>query len=252
MWHSLTSISFPNSSAFRSLNLWKVIFNNTIGGVMEIASQIALVLLMDRAWCGRKRLLIGKLIDITMHDNNEFSTRIHCWCDLHGMRSDVLPRYKCCHDQWMGPFKRIRYFIKINDLRSSSFKQWKWVILDWVFLKSLRCYTIKIIILHIGFPVIGLNWRLREFFGRKSTFFLIYVSKDSPCSCDHFHTKLLVVGWHLRRRNPKKHPKKRNQCHLFCGVINDVSLMSHISSESPWSEVWHSRQTKFGDHVVAL
>lgn len=32
---------------------------------MEIASQIALVLLMDRAWCGRKRLLIGKLIDIT-------------------------------------------------------------------------------------------------------------------------------------------------------------------------------------------
>ena len=40
----------------------KVIFNNTIGGVMEIASQIALVLLMDRAWCGRKRLLIGKLI----------------------------------------------------------------------------------------------------------------------------------------------------------------------------------------------
>ena len=29
---------------------------------MEIASQIALVLLMDRAWCGRKRLLIGKLI----------------------------------------------------------------------------------------------------------------------------------------------------------------------------------------------
>ena len=92
-----------------------------------------------------------------MHDNNEFSTRIHCWCDLHGMCSDVLPRYKCCHDQWMGPFKRIRYFIKIIDLRSSSFKQWKWVILHWVFLKSLRCYTIKIIILHRGFLVIGLN-----------------------------------------------------------------------------------------------
>ena len=51
-----------------------------------------------------------------------------------------------------------------------------------------------------------LYWRLREFFGRKSTFFLIYVSKDSPCSCDHFHTKLLVVGDHLRRRPPKKHP----------------------------------------------
>ena len=81
-------------------------------------------------------------------------------------------------------------------------------------------------------------------FRSKINIFVIYVSKDSPCSCDHFHTKLFVVGWHLRRRNPKKHPKKRNQCHLFCGVINDVSLMSHISSESPWSEVLQFRQTK--------
>ena len=47
------------------------------------------------------------------------------------------------------------------------------------------------------------QWRLREFFGRKSTFFLIYVSKDSPCACDQFHTKLLVVGSYLRRRPPK-------------------------------------------------
>lgn len=36
-----------------------VIFNNTIGGVMEIASQFLLLSLMDRKWCGRKRLLIG-------------------------------------------------------------------------------------------------------------------------------------------------------------------------------------------------
>ena len=36
-----------------------VIFNNTIGGIMEIGSQIVLILLMDRKWCGRKRLLIG-------------------------------------------------------------------------------------------------------------------------------------------------------------------------------------------------
>ena len=49
------------------MNLDKVIFNNTIGGVMEIASQIALVLLMDRAWCGRKRLLIGNLHTITSY-----------------------------------------------------------------------------------------------------------------------------------------------------------------------------------------
>ena len=58
-----------------------------------------------------------------------------------------------------------------------------------------------------------------RFFGRKSTFFLIYVSKDSPCSCDHFNTKLLVVGHHLRRRNPQKHPKKRKSSHRFCDVI---------------------------------
>merc|ERR1712147_194234 len=36
-----------------------VVFNNSIGGLMEILSQILLVLLMDRVWCGRKRLLIG-------------------------------------------------------------------------------------------------------------------------------------------------------------------------------------------------
>ena len=60
------------------------------------------------------------------------------------------------------------------------------------------------------------NWRLQEFFGRKSTFFLIYGPKDSPCSCDHFHTKLLVVGGHLRRRNPKKQPK--NAINYICFV----------------------------------
>jgi len=36
-----------------------VIFNNTMGGVMELLSQIFLLMLMDRVWCGRKRLLIG-------------------------------------------------------------------------------------------------------------------------------------------------------------------------------------------------
>jgi hypothetical protein len=36
-----------------------VILNNTIGGVMEIGSQLLLILLMDRAWCGRKKCLIG-------------------------------------------------------------------------------------------------------------------------------------------------------------------------------------------------
>ena len=34
--------------------------------------------------------------------------------------------------------------------------------------------------------------------------FLIYISKDSPYSCGHFHTKLLVVGGYLRKWNSKK------------------------------------------------
>ena len=66
---------------------------------MEIASQIALVLLMDRAWCGRKRLLIGELIDDIKRNNIEFSTRIHRWSDLFGMCSNVLPGYQCYHGQ---------------------------------------------------------------------------------------------------------------------------------------------------------
>ena len=69
--------------------------------------------------------------------------------------------------------------------------------------------TIRLLIIEFNLDQTSLNrsndpnkekWRLREFFGRKSTFFLICVSKDSPCSCDHFHTKLFVVGGRLRRR----------------------------------------------------
>ena len=39
---------------------------------------------------------------------------------------------------------------------------------------------------------------------------------------------------------------------MFCDVINDVSLMSHTSSGSPWSELPNLRQTKWGDHVGTL
>ena len=67
-------------------------------------------------------------------------------------------------------------------------------------------------------------------FWSKINIFFIYVHKDSPCSCDH--TKLMVVGGRLHRRNLEKQLKKRNQSHLFCDVIDDVSPMSHASSES--------------------
>ena len=58
-------------------------------------------------------------------------------------------------------------------------------------------------------------------FRSKINIFLIYVSKDSPCPCDHFHTKLFVVGWHLRRRNPKKHPK--NAISVICFVASSMT-----------------------------
>ena len=74
--------------------------------------------------------------------------------------------------------------------------------------------------------LINLIMATSRIFWAKINIFLIYIPKDSPCSCDHFHTKLFVVGGRLRRRNRRKLPKKRNQSHLFCDVINDVSLMS--------------------------
>ena len=39
-----------------------------------------------------------------------------------------------------------------------------------------------------------MHWLLREFFGRKVTFFLIYISKDPHDSGDHFNIKISVVG----------------------------------------------------------
>ena len=83
-------------------------------------------------------------------------------------------------------------------------------------------------------------WRLPGFFDRKSRFFQNYGPKDSSYSCYHFHTKFLVVGGHLRRRNPKKRPK--NATNYICFV----SHMTEASSESSWSEVSGLRQTKCG------
>ena len=42
----------------------------------------------------------------------------------------------------------------------------------------------------------------------QTTFFFILKPKDSPCSCDYLHTKLLVVGDHLRRRSQKTTEKR--------------------------------------------
>ena len=77
----------------------------------------------------------------------------------------------------------------------------------------------------------------REFFSRKVNFFLIYVSKDPQDSCDHFDTKIMVVGGCCVGWKRKKLIKKLNKLQSTFDVINDVTLMSHISNESPWSEV---------------
>ena len=74
-------------------------------------------------------------------------------------------------------------------------------------------------------------------FWSKIRIFLIYVLKDSPHSCDHFHVKIMVVGGCCVEGNNEKMFKKLNQLQFDCDVINDLTLMGHTSSESPWSEV---------------
>ena len=66
-------------------------------------------------------------------------------------------------------------------------------------------------------------------FGRKSALFLIYVLKDPAHSCDHFHVKIMVVGGCCVGGNNEK----LNKLQFDCDVINDVTLMSHTSSECP-------------------
>ena len=53
--------------------------------------------------------------------------------------------------------------------------------------------------------------------------------------------------WSFAWAEPKKTTEKRNKLRLLCDDINDVSLISHTSSESPWSEVSGLRQTKCGN-----
>ena len=77
------------------------------------------------------------------------------------------------------------------------------------------------------------QWLLREFFGRKVTFFLIYISKDPHDSGDHFNIKISVVGARCVGGKGKKLIKKSNKCQLTSDVIDDVTLMNHTSYESP-------------------
>ena len=66
----------------------------------------------------------------------------------------------------------------------------------------------------------NLNSAYRIFWS-KINIFLIYVPKDSSCSCDHFHTKILVVGGHLRRRNLKNN--RKNAISHICFVTSSMT-----------------------------
>ena len=86
----------------------------------------------------------------------------------------------------------------------------------------------------------------------ESDIFLIYVLKDPHDPYDHFNIKISVVGWGCVGEKREKLIKKSNKLQLSSDVIDEVTLMNHISYESPWSEVCYNELTKSGDHVVAL
>ena len=67
-------------------------------------------------------------------------------------------------------------------------------------------------------------------FWSKINIFLIYVPKDSPCSCDYFHTNFLVVGSHLRRRNPENIRKNANShiCVVASSITSALWIIYHL------------------------
>ena len=54
---------------------------------------------------------------------------------------------------------------------------------------------------------------------------------------DNFLVEIMVVGGCCVGGNNEKLIKKFNKLQFDCDVINDVTLMSHTSSESPWPKV---------------
>ena len=64
-----------------------------------------------------------------------------------------------------------------------------------------------------------------------------FSENHSPCSCDHFHTKCMVVGGRLRRRNPKNIRKNAIYFSYFFGIKSESSQTSTTDVQLyPW--VW--------------
>ena len=87
----------------------------------------------------------------------------------------------------------------------------------------------------------GDHWRLREFFGRKSTFFSSYISKDSPFSCDHFDGKVVVKGWPEAEKSWKKTPKISINYNSIVTSSMTSSLWISLVMNQPGNEVYWIR-----------
>ena len=69
-----------------------------------------------------------------------------------------------------------------------------------------------------------LKVRTSIIFWSKIRTLLIDVLNDTPHSCNHFHTKSLVVGSHLRRRKGKKQLKMAINYNTFLTTSYESAL----------------------------
>ena len=85
-----------------------------------------------------------------------------------------------------------------------------------------------------------IKWRLREFFGRKSTFFSNCILKDSPFSCDHFDGKVVVKDWPEAEKNRKNIPKISINYHTFVTTSMTSSLWVIPELKVLHLKLWYS------------
>ena len=105
-------------------------------------------------------------------------------------------------------------------------------------VQNFRAHKIEPLLTRIRFS--QSYWRLREFFGRKSTFFSSYISKDSPFSCDHFDVKVVVKGWPEAEKNRKNTPKISINYHTFVTTSMTSSLWVIPELKVLYLKLWPS------------
>ena len=124
-------------------------------------------------------------------------------------------------------------FEKFNPGQTFWFRslKWKWLSQqkippnkNFIPLKFLQAYHFNRLSKPLLSKVVRFKWRLREFFGRKSTFFSSCILKDSPFSCDHFDGKVVVKGWPEAEKNRNNKPKISKNYHTFVTISMTSSL----------------------------